>query len=405
MIKKLFGWILLGLLLLGPGHVLADPDLRLQDTSERTGPWAEVYAEILREKSGEIQAYQEYVLSVTSLPVCRPVGLTDLTGDGVPELIFLSLSENTEYGFKTGRLWIYTPERDGVRCVLTLQPEIDDLLYSRYYLSEDGRLTIHLSDVEKGWILRLLRNIRGYYEPEAILVEQADFSGEGPDEYFLDGKKISKKKYQSLAAEIAAAEGAPIGSLMVDDGGAGFSLTPEEAADLLFSGKLPQTESGTESSESPISGLPELSFSPVSFDPGQKFAVYSAPSSRSWRGAKGKAAITSGSEIFVAGAEEDWILILYELDSGVARAGYIDSWKISGSLPSVDALSFPRLRMTLSKNTVMTDDPIRQKSSVGRLKKGAAVTCLARYRGWIYAEAKVSGKTARGFIPASSLIP
>ena len=41
--------------------------------------------------------------------------------------------------------------------------------------------------------------------------------------------------------------------------------------------------------------------------------------------------------------------------------------------------------------------------SISKLKKGATVTCLAEYRGWIYVEAKVSGKTARGFIPPSSL--
>ncbi len=59
--------------------------------------------------------------------------------------------------------------------------------------------------------------------------------------------------------------------------------------------------------------------------------------------------------------------------------------------------------MKLVKSTVMTDDPIRQKTTISKLKKGATVTCLAEYRGWIYVEAKVSGKTARGFIAPSSL--
>jgi hypothetical protein len=37
------------------------------------------------------------------------------------------------------------------------------------------------------------------------------------------------------------------------------------------------------------------------------------------------------------------------------------------------------------------------------LKKGTKVICLAEFRGWIYVEAKVSGKTARGFISPSCL--
>ena len=113
--------------------------------------------------------------------------------------------------------------------------------------------------------------------------------------------------------------------------------------------------------------------------------------------------VTSGSEILVAGIEEGWILILYELDSGVIRVGYIDSRKIKGSYTSGDALSFPRRQMTLAESAEMTDDPIRQKTAIGKLKKGTKVTCLAGYRGFVYVEAKVSGKTARGFIVPSSL--
>ena len=87
----------------------------------------------------------------------------------------------------------------------------------------------------------------------------------------------------------------------------------------------------------------------------------------------------------------------------MVRVGYIVSRKISGEYTSGDLLSFSRTQMTLVTNTTMTDDPIRQKSTVGKLKKGTKVTCLAAYRGWVYVEAKVSGKTARGFIPRSSL--
>jgi len=69
----------------------------------------------------------------------------------------------------------------------------------------------------------------------------------------------------------------------------------------------------------------------------------------------------------------------------------------------MDSLSFPEIRMKLKTTCEMTEDPIRGKSMIGKLKKGTQVTCLARFRGWIYIEAKVSGKTARGFVEPSSL--
>ncbi len=399
--RHFFGMILMTFLLLCLSGGRAAPDLGLQDASVRSGSWKDVYAGILTERSADIRAYQDYVFRIAGMSPCHPVELRDLTGDGVPELLFLELEDDTEYGFQVGRLWIYTPDVRGVHCALTLQPEIDDMLYSRYYLSTTGMLTIHFSDTERGWILQLRLDLSGHYTAENTLIEEADFSGEGPDDYYMNGKKISLRKYQSMTAQVRADQGAMIGSLMVDDGGSGFTYTLEEALEALASGIIDGYNA--ESSLSPLGSLPELYFSKGSFAAGQKLAVYSAPSDRSWRSAKGKAAITSGSEIFVAGTEDGWILILYELNSGVTRAGYINSQRITGEYTSGDVLLFSPTKMTLTEGTVMTDDPIRQKTTIGKLKKGSQVICLAKYRGWIYVETKVSGKTARGFIASSSL--
>ena len=404
--KQFYCLMLILFLMTGWTCACADPDLKLQDTSLRSGSWANEYLQVLKERSAGIQAYQDYVTSITSIPVCHPVGLMDLTDDGTPELLFLELYHETEYGFDVGRLWIYTSDGNGVHCVLTVQPEIDDMLYSRYYLAENGLLTIHFSDTEMGWILQLRPGLYGEYMAETTLIEQEDFSGEGPDYYFQNGKKITAKKFKSLTTQIQADQGTLIGSLQVDEGGYGFTHTLTEAQEILASeemlsvqwpdaGKIPQSPTGGK--------LPELSFFRGTFTAGQKFDVYSAPSTRSWRGANGKASIASGSEIFVAGTEDDWILIIYELNSGVIRAGYINSKKIKGQYTSGNALSFSRTQMTLVTGTEMTDDPIRQQTTIGKLKKGTKVICLAEYQGWIYVEAKVSGKTARGFIAPSSL--
>lgn len=399
--RKMFGLFLLTILLLCLCGAEAAPDFTLLDTASRPGSWAEAYTAVLEERGADIQAYQDYVLSVTSIPSCSPVGLRDLTGDGVPELFFIDLSENTEYGFKTGRFWIYTFENGSAHCALTLRPEIDELLYSSYYLAQDGVVTIHFSDTEMGWVTQLRLDPAGHYQAETILNEVPDFSGMIPDEYFLNGTKITGKKYQAMLKQIQSGEGTLFGSLMVDDGGSGFGLTLAEARVALAAGNIPQAEAG---SSGAVSGkYPELAFVKGSFTPGQKFAVYSAPSEKSLRAANGKAAITSGSEIFVAGTDGGWVLILYELASGVTRVGYIDSKTISGDYTAGEELSFSGTTVKLAESAEITDDPIRKAKALGKLKKGSQVTVLAAYRGWIYVEAKVSGKTARGFIAPSSL--
>ena len=406
--KRLSGILAFLLLLLCASGAGADPDLTLRDTSVRSEPWIKAYAQILEERSADILAYREYVAEVTSLSDCRPVGLIDLTGDGIPELLYLDLLEDTEYGFKVGRLWIYTQDGTGVHCMLSLQPEIDDLLYSGVYLGKDGLLTLEFNDCEMGWKMQFEPGQDGVYTTKTILISQEDFSGEGPDTYEQNGKKISAKAYRSAVEQMQATRGALIGSLQLDDGGSGFQFTLEEALQALATGVIPELDiSGnnvTAQVESPTKGqLPELVFSRATFTPGQKFAVYSAPSARSWRGAKGKAAITSGSEIDAAGVTDGWILIWYELGSGLNRVGYIDAKSIKGDYTAGGDLTLAHTEKVLTADAEMTDDPVHQATVIGRLKKGAGVVCLAEFRGLIYVEAKVSGKTARGFISPSAL--
>ena len=406
--KKLVSLMLIVLLLTAWTCAGADPDMTLQDKAVYPGSWTEAYGQILSERAADIEAYQNYVTGTTDSPLCSAVGLMDLTADGTPELLFWDLITETEYGFQVGRVWIYTCDWTGIHCALTIQPEIDDMLYSRYYLAKDGLLTIDFNDCEMSWIMQLRPDMGGRYRAETTLIAAEDFSGEGPDQYFQNGEKIAGKKYQSLVSKIRNNQGSLIGSLQVDEGGYGFTHTLEEAMNALASGEAaaqwPEAGNAAGQDTSPSGGLlPELTFFRGTFPAGQKYDVYSAPSAKSWRAAKGKASITSGSEIFVAGTADGWVLILYELGSGVIRAGYIDPGKISGDYTAGSNLSFPGISMILTQNTVMTDDPFRQNETVGKLKKGTSVVCLAEFQGMIYVEAKVSGKTARGFITPSAL--
>lgn len=60
------------------------------------------------------------------------------------------------------------------------------------------------------------------------------------------------------------------------------------------------------------------------FTPGQTYAVYSAPDSRSIRGAKGRARVSTNGWIQVFGAEGDWLLVQYAITPEHCRIGYID---------------------------------------------------------------------------------
>ena len=121
--RKLCGIFLMIFLLGTAGCAWADPDLTIADPETGSGGWAEEYGRILQDRSAGIQDYQAYVADITSGGDPHPVGLTDLTGDGIPELLFVEKAFNPEYGFDIGRLWIYTADSRGVYCALTLTPE------------------------------------------------------------------------------------------------------------------------------------------------------------------------------------------------------------------------------------------------------------------------------------------
>lgn len=59
------------------------------------------------------------------------------------------------------------------------------------------------------------------------------------------------------------------------------------------------------------------------FTPGQTYAVYSAPDSRSIRGAKGRARVSTNGWIQVFGAEGDWLLVQYAITRSTAASGIL----------------------------------------------------------------------------------
>lgn len=138
----------------------------------------------------------------------------------------------------------------------------------------------------------------------------------------------------------------------------------------------------------------------------QSLPVYSAPTKDSWRGANGKASVSTNGAIYAAGWESGWLLVMYETNNGSVRVGYVDSGSIRGGVPFDLNLDFSYDTATVLEKCTLTDDPARTGSAITTLKAGTQVTWLTRFynnSAWDYVEVNVGGQTARGFIRAGSL--
>jgi len=138
---------------------------------------------------------------------------------------------------------------------------------------------------------------------------------------------------------------------------------------------------------------------------GQKLPVYSAPSKYSYRGANGKALVSTNGTVYVAGWDQGWLLVMYATNNGAVRVGYVNGHDIKGTVnaPYLDLTSKPA---TLISNASLTDDPATESSTITRLSANQQVTYLTTFynqRTWAYVETTVGGQIVRGFIPSSAI--
>ncbi len=138
----------------------------------------------------------------------------------------------------------------------------------------------------------------------------------------------------------------------------------------------------------------------------QSLPVYSAPGKGSWRGAKGKAEVSTNGVVYAAGWESGWLLVMYETNAGSVRVGYVSADSIRGGVPMDTSLSFAYDPAMVTESCTLTDDPARTGSTITTLRSGTQVTFLTRMYNryaWDYVETTVDGKTVRGFIRTGSL--
>lgn len=149
-----------------------------------------------------------------------------------------------------------------------------------------------------------------------------------------------------------------------------------------------------------------LNFVEAHFPREQKYNVYSAPGNKTWRGAKGKASVSTNGPVWAAGWADGWLLIYYETSKGSVRVGYITGDAIPADLNVQNQLTFAGTPAVITQKCTLTDDIARGATKVKTLKAGVEVTYLAPCyadQEWAYIETKVDKKLFRGFVPLDCL--
>ena len=169
-----------------------------------------------------------------------------------------------------------------------------------------------------------------------------------------------------------------------------IALADEPATTMIDTANAPSIPAGT------------LNASLFSFTSNQTYPVYSAPDSRSIRGAKGRARVSTNGWIQVFGSEGDWILVQYDITDTHNRIGYI----YKNALPA--DVTVPELMLTSIPSVVhydveVTDDPLVSRTPLARLTENSKVTCLGTMGEWTYIEAEADEEWLRGFVPSACL--
>ena len=162
------------------------------------------------------------------------------------------------------------------------------------------------------------------------------------------------------------------------------------------------TVSTVDTSNVPVIPEGTLAAQVIPFTGSQTYAVFSAPTKKSIRGAKGRARVSTNDWIQVFGAEDDWILVQYDISDKQNRIGYITRNALPKGV-TVQALNLTRAPAVVNYDVEVTDDPLISRTPLARLTENAKVTCLGTMGTWAYIEAKEKDVLFRGFVPADCL--
>lgn len=155
----------------------------------------------------------------------------------------------------------------------------------------------------------------------------------------------------------------------------------------------------------------EVSWKTLGVKKGTKLPVFGAPFGDAWRGAKGKAYVSSSESFTVLGSswEGEWLLVSYRVDKKSGRIGWIRTPEGFDPLArQIYAVPSARELLETARDTLLTDDPAGGRRAVRTLSAGEKVIGLfSVYRGettWACVETEADGKTVWGFVNAQDLV-
>ncbi len=131
----------------------------------------------------------------------------------------------------------------------------------------------------------------------------------------------------------------------------------------------------------------------------ERFDVYSGPGTSYYRGADGKATVSTNDWIDIYGNDNGWTLISYEIGQGRYRFGYVKSSLLYGKATTSD-IQFENSKTQTASDVTMTDDPVGFSSTLTIITAGQPITVLAHYGDQAYIEYK----NMRGFIDENAVI-
>lgn len=138
------------------------------------------------------------------------------------------------------------------------------------------------------------------------------------------------------------------------------------------------------------------------FEKARTVKVYSAPGETTWN--DDKAQVTTDESVAIYGKDNNWVLVSYAIGDGSrGRMGYVENSELVNA-QGVPELGLCSVKMNLVHNASATDDPLRSRKAVTRLKAGDEVTLLGFLgEDWAYIQTTFESKIARLFIPVDAL--
>ena len=151
-----------------------------------------------------------------------------------------------------------------------------------------------------------------------------------------------------------------------------------------------------------------MEFTKMKLEAYRLLKVFSGPSNKYYRGAKGRAQVSPNGPIWVCGYEGNWVLIMYDTNKDVCRVGYIEKKLIDNRKTLViPELKFEYRKATIRTNSILTDDPKASKNIIDIIRSEREAVYLGSYqyegKNCAYIETKVGGKMVRGFVAAEQV--